>query len=418
MNGSTRVSRASTAPLRPSTWRALEHQATTIAPTPTAVHRRQHPSVKTAPCQPRRRRAPRPTAAPAGPVVLHHRVAAPGSLGTRNMFLIELEDGSGSFASRTSASATARISVMLSPSRARRRPRCLSRWPAFSTWAAAKATKQPELRDPAERGSCPVLDRGDLLPPVQLRLRRGDDELASMPGQRTSICRQTLSGDAAHPLPIPATPETSSISLTRSGGSSTTSSRRCRPPLRRSRSGTATPLLPVSSCGIARRWLRSRRWRRRSVHIFCAGACIPCRAAHSGRTVCPPGHDAAPEQLPRISGVVPHFRNGELLLAMRTDSSMADDLRREPRCSLHSGPVGGGQLHADAKVPRVEPTRSVMPIGSTPFCAQSAAPAPAGTIALFDLQAVDASTIRLGEGQRHLIDTWHEGEDGVRHTVR
>jgi hypothetical protein len=120
---------------------------------------------------------------------------------------------------------------------------------------------------------------------------------------------------------------------------------------------------------------------------------------------------------PRISGVVPHFVDLELLLAMRTDSSMAEDLRREPRCSLHSGPVEGGRVQSDAKVQSRaaevdDPARIdgfLLSLGST---------ATSSTMTLFSLHPVDASTIRLGEGHRHLVDTWREGESGARSTAR
>jgi hypothetical protein len=120
---------------------------------------------------------------------------------------------------------------------------------------------------------------------------------------------------------------------------------------------------------------------------------------------------------PRISGVVPHFVDGELLLTMRRDSAMAEDLRREQRCSLHSGPIAGGEVHADAKIQgravEIDDPRRI-----DAFLASLGSTAPSEVFTSFSLQPVDASTIRLGEGHRHLVDTWREGETGTRTRAR
>ena len=59
----------------------------------------------------------------------------------------------------------------------------------------------------------------------------------------------------------------------------------------------------------------------------------------------PPHRDAAhdPRDLradgaPRLTGLEVHFGEGELWLAMMPDSRKADDLRRDPRFSVHSAP--------------------------------------------------------------------------------
>lgn len=120
---------------------------------------------------------------------------------------------------------------------------------------------------------------------------------------------------------------------------------------------------------------------------------------------------------PRISGVVTHFVDGELLLTMRAEAAMAEDLRREPRCSLHSGPIDGGVVNADAKIQaRAAEVGDADRIDA--FLRSFRATATSTTFTLFSLHPVDSSTIRVGEGHRHVIDTWREGGPGTRSVAR
>ena len=52
---------------------------------------------------------------------------------------------------------------------------------------------------------------------------------------------------------------------------------------------------------------------------------------------------------PRLTGLEVHFSEGELWLAMMPDSRKADDLRRDPRFSVHSAP-DVSMVDGDAKV--------------------------------------------------------------------
>jgi hypothetical protein len=73
-------------------------------------------------------------------------------------------------------------------------------------------------------------------------------------------------------------------------------------------------------------------------HITRAGRTLlnQARVALLG-TLCPDGS-------PRISPVEPHFAGGQLIFGLMTWSGKAHDLRRDPRCVLHStisGPDAG-----------------------------------------------------------------------------
>ncbi len=101
---------------------------------------------------------------------------------------------------------------------------------------------------------------------------------------------------------------------------------------------------------------------------------------------------------PRISGIVARVEGGELWLTTRARSAIAVDLRREPRCSLHSGPVHGGEPRGDAKLQgrAVEGGRGER-------------------MTRFRIDLVDASTIRLGDPpDHHVLESWRAGEQGSR----
>lgn len=117
---------------------------------------------------------------------------------------------------------------------------------------------------------------------------------------------------------------------------------------------------------------------------------------------------------PRISGVIPSFRDGELWLAM-PESFKAADLRRDDRMSLHSAaamsPVGEGdaKLHGRAwEVPG--------PVRESFVSALPHDPGPGGLV-VFRIDLLDASLVRLSEARdAHLIESWQAGIEGT--TVR
>ena len=53
---------------------------------------------------------------------------------------------------------------------------------------------------------------------------------------------------------------------------------------------------------------------------------------------------------PRLSGMEAPIRDGHLWLAMDTGSRKADDLRRDPRFSVHSAPDGEDLASGDARI--------------------------------------------------------------------
>ena len=53
---------------------------------------------------------------------------------------------------------------------------------------------------------------------------------------------------------------------------------------------------------------------------------------------------------PRLSGMETPIRDGHLWLAMDTGSRKADDLRRDPRFSVHSAPDGEDLASGDARI--------------------------------------------------------------------
>ena len=118
---------------------------------------------------------------------------------------------------------------------------------------------------------------------------------------------------------------------------------------------------------------------------------------------------------PRISGVIATFSDTELWLGMPGDSLKIDDLRRDPRMSLHSPVSASATAEGDAKLhgralpiaegaTEFEEFRAVWPYEVRP-----------GTIALFRIDVIDASQVRLSESRdHHIIESWRVGEQGTR----
>jgi hypothetical protein len=121
---------------------------------------------------------------------------------------------------------------------------------------------------------------------------------------------------------------------------------------------------------------------------------------------------------PRMSGIVTGISLGELWLAMRPDATMAADLRRNEKFSLHSGPMQHGELVSDTKLSGIanEVTNDDV---FDQFVAALPHDLPASGLALFAVQLRDASLIRLNEaGDKHVIDSWRSGEPGTTRRFR
>ena len=111
---------------------------------------------------------------------------------------------------------------------------------------------------------------------------------------------------------------------------------------------------------------------------------------------------------PRLTGLEAHFGEGELWLAMMPDSRKADDLRRDPRFSLHSAPDvsmvdGDAKVNGHAVLIEDDATR-------TAFAATLPQPAPSSGFALFRADLTDASLARV-DGDHMFIDSWRDGDE-------
>jgi hypothetical protein len=109
---------------------------------------------------------------------------------------------------------------------------------------------------------------------------------------------------------------------------------------------------------------------------------------------------------PRLSGLEVHFGEGELWLAMMPDSRKADDLRRDPRFSLHSAP-DVELVDGDAKVSG----RAVLVTDDDTiarFVDRLPMDLPPSGMGLFRADLTDASLARV-DGEFMVIDLWHPG---------
>jgi hypothetical protein len=111
---------------------------------------------------------------------------------------------------------------------------------------------------------------------------------------------------------------------------------------------------------------------------------------------------------PRITGLEVHFGEGELWLAMMPDSRKADDLRRDPRFTLHSAP-DVELVDGDAKVTgAAELVTDDDTIGR--FVARLPMELPPSGMALFRGDLTEASLARV-EGDEMIIDIWRQGQE-------
>jgi hypothetical protein len=109
---------------------------------------------------------------------------------------------------------------------------------------------------------------------------------------------------------------------------------------------------------------------------------------------------------PRLTGLEVHFGEGDLWLAMMPDSRKADDLRRDPRFSLHSAPDvelidGDAKVSGSAELVTDHDT-------ITRFVDRLPMDLPASGMALFRADLTDASLARV-DGDFMVIDAWRPG---------
>lgn len=117
---------------------------------------------------------------------------------------------------------------------------------------------------------------------------------------------------------------------------------------------------------------------------------------------------------PRISPLEPLVHDGDVWLGMMPGSLKGADLRRDPRCCLHTATADKDVTDGDAKVW----ARAVLVTEPADRAAYGAALHDAtghdvegfGDFDLFRLDLTGASSLVLGEGGDHLrITTWHPG---------
>ena len=110
---------------------------------------------------------------------------------------------------------------------------------------------------------------------------------------------------------------------------------------------------------------------------------------------------------PRLTGLEVHFGDGELWLAMMPDSRKADDLRRDPRFSLHSDPdieLVEGDAKISGRALLVDDEATV-----ARFVDRLPMDLPPSGMALFRAELTDASLARV-DGDHMVIDVWRPGQ--------
>ncbi|HEX7490205.1 MAG TPA: pyridoxamine 5'-phosphate oxidase family protein [Candidatus Limnocylindrales bacterium] len=134
--------------------------------------------------------------------------------------------------------------------------------------------------------------------------------------------------------------------------------------------------------------------------------------AHRHRTMATIRADGSP----RISGIEITISRGELWIGGLADSRKFDDLRRDPRMALHSGPDDPPGFRGDARLAG----RAVLVPEETLKAAflDDAGGGPPGPFELFRLDITEASTVREAESKDHLvIESWKPSQP-VRRTER
>ena len=118
---------------------------------------------------------------------------------------------------------------------------------------------------------------------------------------------------------------------------------------------------------------------------------------------------------PRLSGTELHLYGGDAWLGSMPDSQKGQDLRRDPRFTVHSAPIDTKLVHGDAKLSGLamletdERTRQAVArlVGRED-----------GELGgdLFRLDLAEATLTRV-MGDRLVVDTWRPGQE-LRHVER
>lgn len=118
---------------------------------------------------------------------------------------------------------------------------------------------------------------------------------------------------------------------------------------------------------------------------------------------------------PRLSGIEAHFHDDTVWLGMMPGSIKARDLRRDPRCALHSAPLDVTLASGDARLSGL-----VVEVTDGTALAELATSlpeeAPPGGMEAFVVDLGEATLVTV-RGDRLHVATWRPG-DGVTHVDR
>lgn len=114
---------------------------------------------------------------------------------------------------------------------------------------------------------------------------------------------------------------------------------------------------------------------------------------------------------PRISGIEPMFRRGELLLGMMLDSRKARDLQRDSRLCLHNATVDKEVKEGDVKITgrAVEVLDGEFRQALRNEIKEESGFDPGQDFHLFRIDVVEVATVRPA-GDHLRIESWREGD--------
>jgi len=119
---------------------------------------------------------------------------------------------------------------------------------------------------------------------------------------------------------------------------------------------------------------------------------------------------------PRISGTELVFAGDDLWLGMMPESRKLADLRRDPRCSVHSGSDDPPQWEGDAKLDAVAKIIDE-PAGMQPFI-ETLSEKPDGPFSAARLDITRMVLTGLGDPPDHLLIAWWTPDGGLQQAKR
>lgn len=119
---------------------------------------------------------------------------------------------------------------------------------------------------------------------------------------------------------------------------------------------------------------------------------------------------------PRISGTEATFAGADLWLGCMAGSRKVDDLRRDPRCALHSGSDDPPGWRGDAKV-SARAVEVVEPDERAPYLA-ALEHVPDGPFSVFRLDVTEVVVTRVPPAGDRLVIDWWTAAGGRRQVER